>query len=849
MINNLLKKIYLVLFCCCGAYVTCAQQEQFWAFGFGAGLDFASGTPVPVTTAIDAAEGCASVCNNSGALLFYTNGTDIWHAAGNVMPNGSNLQPDGAGTISQAAVIVPLPDSSSKYYVFSLTNNHRLFYSVVDMDLNGGLGDVVPGRKGILVDTGLTEQMTAVAGDDCNIWVLVVGQLGVLKAYRVDYAGVAASPVVSPVVQVSGWLSDGIVGCMSVSPNRQRLSIARNNSLSLYDFNPATGACSNAIVLDTVLVNNYATCFSPDNSKVYYSNFSDGLWQYDLGQPTPAQVIASKFTLAWNGYLGMKLAADGKIYTVNRYGGFGNYLIDIIHAPNLAGSLSQLSSGIIGIGGLNNGLPNVVPAFIQRSISSSTKTVAGGCAAIDITLQADTPGTHYVWSNGQTGSSLAVTDTGMYWVRYEAPCATHTDTFRVVYGFSGVNFPQVVITEACKGSANGLARVQRSPGDNTVYTFTWTNSALVVLSASDTLEHVPAGSYWLRVNAGPGCDTTLPVLIPDLEFLASFTADTLACAGSDIQFNNTSPAHFTAFAWSFGDGTFATQAAPVHPYIHPGRYPVSLVATGTICSDTAYTMITIDPQVSGFAFSKTPGSLCMGDALQIVPSLDDTVTYTGFDWEIGGNSSFSLDGLQPFSYACDRSGLLYIHATANFRACPEIGYADSVIVHAFPVVNLGNDTVLCYRGMPVYLQNLEPRAPGSTYRWNTGDTSPVLKVLHPGLYSLEVTSAAGCATTENIEVKKDCYVDIPNSFTPNGDGSNDYFFPRQLLSRGLEQFRMKVFNRWGQVIFETTNLSGRGWDGRFNGQAQPEGVYLYLVDVVLKNGFREQYDGNVTLLR
>ncbi len=234
------------------------------------------------------------------------------------------------------------------------------------MSLDGGLGDVVAGRKGILVDTGFTEQMTAVAGEDCNIWVLVVTQQGMLKAFAVDYSGVATVPVQSPVLQVSGWSYEGIVGCMAVSPDRQKLSIARNNSLSLYDFDPQTGTCSNALVLDTVTVNNYATCFSPDNSKVYFTNFTQGLWQYDLSQPGPALVVASKFTLSWFGFLGLKLGEDNKIYAVNRFGGFGNYVIDIIHAPNQAGPLSMLGTGVAGISGLNNGLPNVLPPLYNE---------------------------------------------------------------------------------------------------------------------------------------------------------------------------------------------------------------------------------------------------------------------------------------------------------------------------------------------------------------------------------------------------------------------------------------------------------------------------------------------------
>jgi gliding motility-associated-like protein len=98
-------------------------------------------------------------------------------------------------------------------------------------------------------------------------------------------------------------------------------------------------------------------------------------------------------------------------------------------------------------------------------------------------------------------------------------------------------------------------------------------------------------------------------------------------------------------------------------------------------------------------------------------------------------------------------------------------------------------------------------------------------------------------------VKKDCYIEMPNTFTPNGDDLNDYFFPKSLLSRGVTAFKMSIFNRWGQLIFETTNPEGRGWDGRWNGVMQPNGVYIYLLDATLKNGKTEHYQGNVTLLR
>ena len=90
---------------------------------------------------------------------------------------------------------------------------------------------------------------------------------------------------------------------------------------------------------------------------------------------------------------------------------------------------------------------------------------------------------------------------------------------------------------------------------------------------------------------------------------------------------------------------------------------------------------------------------------------------------------------------------------------------------------------------------------------------------------------------------------IPNTFTPNGDGINDYFFPRQFLTKGVVSFTMNIFNRWGQQIYTTQSLDGQGWDGRFNDIPQPEGVYIYVIDGKFKDGQIEHHEGNITLIR
>ena len=129
-----------------------------------------------------------------------------------------------------------------------------------------------------------------------------------------------------------------------------------------------------------------------------------------------------------------------------------------------------------------------------------------------------------------------------------------------------------------------------------------------------------------------------------------------------------------------------------------------------------------------------------------------------------------------------------------------------------------------------------------------GQTTPSIVVTTPGTYYVTVT-INGCEASDTLVVKNDCYLDIPNVFTPNGDGLNDYFFPRNYLSKGLSTFSMNIYNRWGQLIFETNSTDGAGWDGKFNETEQPEGVYIYVIDATFIDGQKEHRQGNVTLLR
>ncbi|EAY28995.1 hypothetical protein [Microscilla marina] len=149
------------------------KQGNIWYFGFGAGLDFNNTPPTALTDGkLITDEGCATICDNDGKLLFYTDGIKVWNRFHQEMPNGTGLFGDPSAT--QSGVIVPYPGNSDLYYIFTVDNNlgqYGFAYSMVDMTKETGKGDVVV--KNIPMFTPSTEKITAVQhANGTDVWVI-----------------------------------------------------------------------------------------------------------------------------------------------------------------------------------------------------------------------------------------------------------------------------------------------------------------------------------------------------------------------------------------------------------------------------------------------------------------------------------------------------------------------------------------------------------------------------------------------------------------------------------------------------------------------------------------------------
>ena len=175
-------------------------------------------------------------------------------------------------------------------------------------------------------------------------------------------------------------------------------------------------------------------------------------------------------------------------------------------------------------------------------------------------------------------------------------------------------------------------------------------------------------------------------------------------------------------------------------------------------------------------------------------------------------------------------------------------FIDSALVTVYPkpVVNLG-DSILLYSGASI---NLHGGGGYMEYNWSNGLTDSVISVEKGGTYWVEVKDWHCCVNSDSVLVKLFQYF-IPKAFTPNNDGLNDVFRVIGLYKN--IRFKMYIYDKWGQMVFQSDEID-KGWDGTYNGQKCPAGVYVWLAYVdflgqdIITNG-KVKLDGTVTLVR
>jgi len=365
-----MRILFTILLLLCSAFAKAQLESAHWYFGFNAGIDFNSGSAVPDDLGqLLTGEGCATISDANGNLLFYTDGTVVYDRNHMLMPNGTGLKGNSSSTSS--AIIIPLPGNPAIYYVFTVNTDDNfyrdaegLYFSVVNLTLNGGNGDVDPLQKNINLLPLTSEKLTAISnatGD--GFWMLT--QFGnSFYAYEITASGLNVTPVTSTeapfielvnttisnvdVVNMRGYMKlnargdklvaahfsnntlADFIGITSVLETRS-LAYAQGGELYLYDFNNATGIVSNAQPLMTKATGGsfYGIEFSGNGKYLYaeidyYRPSATQVIDLDFGEIaqwdlTAASIAASKtsvYTDSFTPFRGaLQLGLDNKITT------------------------------------------------------------------------------------------------------------------------------------------------------------------------------------------------------------------------------------------------------------------------------------------------------------------------------------------------------------------------------------------------------------------------------------------------------------------------------------------------------------------------------------------------------
>jgi gliding motility-associated-like protein len=382
------KKIITLVIILNGVFSFSQGEANIWYFGYRAGLDFNSGSPVPLTNGLlDTHEGCATISNAVGQLLFYTDGITVWNKNHIVMPNGTGLM--GHPSSTQAAVVVPKPGSSTIYYLFTTTEKggaDGFCYSEIDLSLNGGLGDVTS-IKNVAIKTPVCEKLTAVKNaNNTGYWVLVHGYGdNSYCAYSITTAGINFTPVISNIgIVVQTDIAAKAAGYMKFSPDGTKIISCHSKTTitELFDFNKNTGIVSNPRIVSTK-ESPYGVEFSQSGNVAYISTeLQNGtnrpqIFQYNLTAtniPSTEVLLYTHLNSTTHQVSGaLQMGPDGKIYCA----GNGNLNLHVVNNPEFLGTGCNFSINSVSLGNASgdihfskHGLPQFIQSVFDTSINA-----------------------------------------------------------------------------------------------------------------------------------------------------------------------------------------------------------------------------------------------------------------------------------------------------------------------------------------------------------------------------------------------------------------------------------------------------------------------------------------------
>ncbi|MCE9540591.1 MAG: PKD domain-containing protein [Bacteroidetes bacterium] len=756
-----------------------AQGEaNIWYFGVNAGLDFNTDPPTPLTDGVlSTSEGCASVADKNGALVFYTDGITVWNKNHVAMPNGTGLL--GNPSATQSAIIVPYPGTYNygskrfdKYYIVTVeyvNGPNGVRYSEVDMTLNGGLGGVTVIKNVHLYGTTKTEKIcVAQHSNNCDFWVIgkPVGTLD-YYAYAITSAGFNNTPVISSV----GPAMDAHLGSLKSSPDSKIVTATHGsvpNGIHVYDFNNTTGVLTTKFSDTSPGGYSYSQEFSPDNKILYYALLNNSnIYQYDLTVANNTAFLASRQIIGTTanaiGYkmCALQIAANGKIYAALH----GQTSLGVINSPNTLGPGCGYVDMQQSLGGRSStlGLPAIVTSLI-RPVNKIIKSDSCVKRFVQFGLLDTFKIVSYDWRfallatpNVLIGTAsvhnpvMQFNSTADYLLTAINHYACYTDT--ILDTLSILPLPGISLNPtnvSCFGLNDGAITAAGS-GTTAPYTYSWSNA-----STTAVITGLAPIKYIVTVTDVKGCASQDSIVI----------TSPAAALGIDNAFID----HVKCFGDATGDATIiAIGGTPPYSYswnttpVQTSQQATALIQGSYTCTVTDSNLCTVTQNVTITEPTKlittitNSLSLCHGSS----GSLNSTNTggsgSCNYTWQPDGLTTQNI----TFSPTITANYVLTVKDQNNCIAKD----SSMVYVNPNPVVNFGASAVCV--GLTSVFTDSTTITSGTiaTYTWTFGQGTAgsilqnptyVYPICNSYTVSLTAISDSGCTSSSTKPLNVYC---------------------------------------------------------------------------------------------
>jgi gliding motility-associated-like protein len=435
-------KCLMLQLCLIGAGILPVQARQetdHWYFGYHAGIHFVNGKPEPVTGSLAGWEGCSAVSDKNGNLLFYSDGMRVWNRQHAIMPNGAGLLGDTLST--QSVLITSWPGNDSLFYIFTVDKEgeaNGVAYSLIDMRLDRGLGDINSTQKNIRLLAPACEKIAAVKRKNANDLWLIAHRFGTdeLLVYGIDCRGLNAVPQVFHTGVVADRISNTI-GYLKASPDGRWLALASfTSSAMVFDFDLHSGAISRP---RTIYANEnrsegpYGLEFSPDGRFLYMSESynNNGSGQYYVSQfDLEANAVDKSRVRIDSGYDNsagaLQAGPDGRIYIAYD----GQPFLGAISEPAMKGIACNFQKEFLMLAPGTHagvGLPASVAGYQKRLLPPDTTI----CEGVSFPVILDIPGHDLLWQDNSSSPSILIQNPGEYKIRVSNQYCTYKDSLYV----------------------------------------------------------------------------------------------------------------------------------------------------------------------------------------------------------------------------------------------------------------------------------------------------------------------------------------------------------------------------------------------------------------------------------